>query len=115
MPNKNSVYLHGTPSKRAFGESERDLSHGCIRVADPEALAVWVLRDQPEWTPERIRAAMRGEETVTVKLTEPIPVLIQYGTAVAEESGEVRFFDDIYSRDAAEATAFEHRALVAAR
>lgn len=115
MPNVHSVYLHGTPSRRGFGESRRDFSHSCIRVADPEALAAWALRDRPEWTTGRIRAAMEGEETVTVKLTEPITVLIQYGTAAVEKGGEVRFFDDIYLRDAAEAEAFEQRARIAAR
>jgi len=115
MPNNHSVYLHGTPSRRGFLESQRDLSHGCIRVANSEALAVWVLRDRPEWTPERIRTAMLGAETITVKLAEPVPVLLQYGTAAVEEGGEVRFFDDIYLRDAAEATAFEQRALTAAK
>ncbi len=115
MPNTHSVYIHGTPSRRGFRESRRDFSHSCIRVADPEALAVWVLRDRPEWTPGRIRAAMEGEETVTVKLTEPIPVIIQYGTAAVEENGEVRFFDDIYLRDAAEAAAFDKRAKMTAR
>lgn len=109
MPNAQSVYLHGTPSKRGFRQSRRDLSHSCIRVEDPEALAAWVLRDRPEWTPERIRAAMEAEETVTVKLTEPIPVFLQYGTAAVREDGEVRFFEDIYDQDAAEGAAFEHR------
>ena len=115
MPNKHSVYIHGTPSRRGFRESQRDLSHGCIRTANTEALAAWVLRGLPEWTPERVRAAMVGEETVTVKLIEPVPVLIQYGTAAVEVNGEVRFFDDVYGRDAAEAAAFEERALAAAR
>ncbi|MCX5793708.1 MAG: L,D-transpeptidase family protein [Elusimicrobia bacterium] len=115
MPNNHSVYIHGTPSRGGFREAQRDLSHGCIRVADPGALAVWALRGQPEWPPERILAAMNGGETVTVKLSEPIPVLIQYGTAVVEEDGEVRFFDDIYNHDAAEAAVFEKRALTAAR
>ena len=110
MPNTYSVYLHGTPSKRGFKEARRDLSHSCIRVEDPEALANWALRDQPEWTSERIRAAMEGTETATVKLTEPIPVFLQYGTAAVTEGGEVRFFEDIYSRDAAEGAAFEQRA-----
>ncbi|HBB66540.1 MAG: hypothetical protein A2X28_07995 [Elusimicrobia bacterium GWA2_56_46] len=115
MSNKHSVYIHGAPSKRGFWGSRRDLSHGCIRVMDPEALAAWVLRDRPEWTPERIRKAMEGTETLTVKLTEPIPVLIQYGTAAVAENGEVRFFDDIYSRDTAEGAAFEERSRTAAR
>ena len=115
MPNAHSVYLHGTPSRRGFRESRRDFSHSCIRIEDPEALAVWVLRSRPDWPPERIRAAIGGTETVTVKLTEPIPVFIQYGTAAVEENGEVLFFDDIYQRDAAEAAAFEQRARTAAR
>ena len=110
MPNVESVYLHGTPSRQGFKESRRDLSHGCIRVEYPEALAAWVLRGQSEWTPERIRAAMVGTRTVAVKIAEPIPVFIQYGTAVVAEDGEVRFFDDIYSHDAAEEAAFEQRA-----
>ncbi len=115
MPNSNSVYIHGSPSRRGFMGSQRDLSHGCIRVEHPAALAAWVLRGRPEWTPERIRAAMNGTETVTVKLREPIPVLIQYGTAVADEGGEVRFFEDIYGRDAAEGEAFDKRARLAAQ
>ena len=113
MPNAYSVYIHGTPARRGFMESRRDFSHSCIRVKDPEALAAWVLRDQPDWPLKRIRAAIEGTETVTVKLTEPIPVFIQYGTAEVEENGEVRFFDDIYSRDAAEGAAFEQRARLA--
>jgi murein L,D-transpeptidase YcbB/YkuD len=113
MPNSHSVYIHGTPSRRGFMESRRDLSHSCIRVEDPAALAAWVLRGRPEWTPARIRAAVAATETVSVKLTEPIPVLIQYGTAAVGEDGEVRFFADIYSRDAAEAAAFEQRARIA--
>jgi murein L,D-transpeptidase YcbB/YkuD len=115
MKNKNSVYLHGAPSKHGFWESRRDLSHGCIRVQDPAALALWVLRDRPEWTRERIKAAMAGTATVTVKLTESIPVLLQYGTAAVGEDGEVRFFEDIYSRDAAEGAAFEKRSRMAAQ
>jgi len=71
------------------------------------------LRDQPEWTAQRIKAAMEGDKTVTVKLTQPIAVLIQYGTAVVENDGEVRFFDDIYNLDAAEESPFERRAPVA--
>jgi len=63
------------------------------------ALAAWVLRDQPEWTPDKIRATMNGDTTVQVNLDKPIPVLILYSTAIVEPDGEVRFFDDIYGYD----------------
>jgi murein L,D-transpeptidase YcbB/YkuD len=100
FPNPYDVYMHGTPAKQLFSRSRRDFSHGCIRVEDPVALAAWVLRDQPEWTPENIRNAMNGAETIRVDLKNPIPVLILYSTAVVQENGEIQFFDDIYGYDA---------------
>jgi murein L,D-transpeptidase YcbB/YkuD len=100
FPNPYDVYMHDTPAKSLFSRSRRDFSHGCIRVEDPVALAAWVLREDPRWTSETIRAAMDGEETAEVKLKNPIPVLIVYGTAIAMENGEVQFYDDIYGYDA---------------
>ena len=101
FPNPYDVYMHGTPAMQLFSRSRRDFSHGCIRVEDPVALTAWVLRDNPEWTSERIHKAMNGDATIHVHLTNPIPVLILYSTAVVEENGEVHFFDDIYGHDAA--------------
>jgi L,D-transpeptidase YcbB len=100
FPNRYDVYMHGTPSTQLFSRSRRDFSHGCIRVEDPVALAKWVLRGMPEWTEERIRNAMNDDETIEVRLKEPIPVLILYSTAVVLEGNEVRFLDDIYGLDA---------------
>jgi L,D-transpeptidase YcbB len=100
LPNAHNVYLHDTPSKGLFASERRDLSHGCIRLSDPVALAAHVLRDQPEWTVERIRAAMtEGDDNTRVNLTRPIPVCIVYATAFAREDGNVYFYPDIYSLD----------------
>lgn len=101
FPNQNNVYLHSTPSQALFAKSRRDFSHGCIRVEDPVALAAWVLREQPQWTPEKIRAAMNGDrDDMYISLKTPIPVLILYTTAVVFENGDVHFFEDIYGHDA---------------
>jgi murein L,D-transpeptidase YcbB/YkuD len=105
FPNPYRIYLHDTPAHELFARSRRDFSHGCIRVEDAVGLAAWVLRDEPGWTVERIRAAMQGEETVQVKLARPFPVLVVYGTAIVAEDGEVQFFSDVYGRDAALARA----------
>jgi murein L,D-transpeptidase YcbB/YkuD len=100
LPNTYNVYLHSTPAHRLFSESRRAFSHGCIRVADPVALAAYVLRNAPgNWTPEAIRAAMNGPATLRVDLTRPIRVMVLYGTALATEAGPVLFFDDIYGHD----------------
>ena len=84
-----------------FAKSRRDFSHGCIRVEKPAELAAWALRNNPDWTLERVKEAMQtGPNDVTVKLDRPVPVFIVYATALAYENGEVHFYDDIYGHDA---------------
>jgi murein L,D-transpeptidase YcbB/YkuD len=100
LPNPYNVYLHGTPVQALFGEARRDFSHGCVRVSDPVALAQYVLRDSPEWSRERIVAAMNDANPLTVVLKNRIRVFIVYGTVLATEQGQILFFDDIYGHDA---------------
>lgn len=100
FPNKFDVYLHDTPTDSLFGRGARLFSHGCVRVEQPEALAAYVLRDQPEWTADRIREAMHAGQERTVKLREPIPVFIGYWTARVTPDGLVQFRKDVYGIDA---------------
>ena len=67
-----------------------------------------MLRDRPDWPPERILGALKGENTIEVDLEVPIPVLIVYATAVVRDDG-VHFLDDIYGRDAALERALKNR------
>lgn len=101
FPNDQNIYLHSTPAQALFSETRRDFSHGCIRVENPQALAEWVLRNNPGWTRERIEAAFKVQKEQQVNLTNPIPVFLVYGTAIVKENGEVFFFDDIYGYDKA--------------
>ena len=102
FPNDADVYLHGTPARELFARSRRDFSHGCVRVADPPALALWLLKDQPAWTREAIEAAMNGTRTQQVNLSAPVPVLLYYLTAlVSPDDGLLHFADDLYGHDAA--------------
>jgi murein L,D-transpeptidase YcbB/YkuD len=101
FPNEHNVYLHSTPSQSLFSRSRRDFSHGCIRVEKPAELGAWVLRNNPDWTVERVQQGMQsGKDNVTINLVKPVPVFIVYGTALAYENGEVHFTDDIYGHDA---------------
>ncbi len=101
FPNDQNVYLHGTPAEQLFDRSRRDFSHGCVRVEDPTGLAEWVLRDQPEWTRERIVDAMDDltKKSRRVSLPRPLTVLLFYSTAMVEADGTVRFGRDIYGHD----------------
>jgi murein L,D-transpeptidase YcbB/YkuD len=99
LPNPHSVYLHDTPQRSLFSRSRRAFSHGCVRVADPQALAQFALQDDAGWTAERILQAMAGSEPLRVDLREPVRVYIVYGTAIAKANGEVLFFEDVYGLD----------------
>jgi murein L,D-transpeptidase YcbB/YkuD len=102
FPNHDNIYMHHTPAVRLFAKARRDFSHGCIRVEEPVALARFVLNDDPSWDEPRILEAMQSGQTRIVKLPEPVPVIIVYLTAVADDPGKVSFFPDIYGLDALE-------------
>jgi murein L,D-transpeptidase YcbB/YkuD len=98
FPNAQAIYLHHTPAVQLFDRARRDLSHGCIRLAQPVALAAFALQGLPGWDEARVRAAMAADQPVAVSLAQPVPVLIAYSTALVKE-GQVHFFDDIYGHD----------------
>lgn len=99
FPNDEAVYMHGTPARAGFAKARRDLSHGCVRLQDPAALATWVLRDQPDWTRARIDAAMAGSVPVRVNLRQPMTVVLFYDTVHVSRQGVVFFMEDIYGHD----------------
>ena len=100
FPNQFDVYLHDTPADSLFARASRSFSHGCVRVEQPEQLAQYVLRDQPEWTPQRIDEAMHAGTEQTVKLKEPMPVYLGYWTARVTPDGALQFRKDVYGIDA---------------
>jgi L,D-transpeptidase YcbB len=99
FPNSFNIYFHDTPAKSLFEKDKRAYSHGCIRLKEPEKMANYVLRDQPEWTPARIEEAMNAGKEKFVKVKDPIPVLITYYTAWVDEKGQLNFREDIYGHD----------------
>jgi murein L,D-transpeptidase YcbB/YkuD len=104
FPNHFAVYLHDTPATHLFGQEHRALSHGCVRVEDPVALAEYVLRERDEWSADRIRQAMNADEEATVRLKNPLPVHLGYWTAWVEPDGRtVTYTADPYGIDQAHA------------
>ena len=96
FPNDHAIYLHDTPSKELFDEETRAFSHGCIRVEDPQSLAVLVLGGESTgWTDERIEAAIGGKKR-TVFLPRPLPIHIEYFTDFVDEFGDLKERPDVY-------------------
>jgi murein L,D-transpeptidase YcbB/YkuD len=99
FPNAHNVYLHDTPADNLFGRPTRAFSHGCVRVEEPETLAQYVLRDDPEWDQAAIARAMHSGVEKHVALREKIPVHIVYFTAWVDQNGGLHFQPDIYGYD----------------
>lgn len=99
FPNKNDVYLHDTPANALFSRSRRDFSHGCVRVAKPEDLAEFALKNQRGWDKAAIQTAMRAPKMQRVILKKPIPVLFFYTTAFFDHQDNLQFYPDIYNQD----------------
>lgn len=98
--NPYSVYLHDTPARAAFAQSQRSVSHGCVRLEHAVDLAKYLLGREAGWTPERVDQEMAGNQTQNISLKQPIPVRIFYWTAFVE-GDQVSFRDDIYGWDEA--------------
>ena len=99
FPNTNNIYLHDSPAKDLFSKEDRASSHGCVRVAKNKELVNLILKDDENWTPEKIDAAMNAGVESHYTLKHKIPVYIWYFTAWVDDTGAINFYNDIYDRD----------------
>ena len=104
FPNRFGVCLHDTPKKHLFGMASRAFSHGCIRLENPIDLAE-ILVEPAGWTREQIDAELDTGQTHSIKLPEPIPIVIAYLTAAVDDTGTVYFYRDVYGLDRPRAAA----------
>ncbi|MFO7658030.1 MAG: L,D-transpeptidase family protein [Bacteroidales bacterium] len=98
--NPYRVYIHDTPSKRYFNYDTRAYSHGCIRLQNPDQLAMYLVdnnlhSDQKPDITQLIEKKIRKD----IALTEPIDIHIRYLTCEADEELNLYFYKDIYNKD----------------
>ena len=96
FPNTHAIYMHDTPSKSFFKRDMRALSHGCVRLSDPRAMAAAVLGT----TVDDVAAEIAQGHNKAVAVKGNIPVYVSYFTAWPNKDGKVEYFEDVYGRDA---------------
>lgn len=96
FPNKHAIYMHDTPAKSLFKKQHRAFSHGCVRLHDPRAMAAAVMGSSKKQIANRIAQG----KNLTEKLPNKVPVYVAYFTAWPQEDGTVKYFADMYGRDA---------------
>mgnify|MGYP002278609374 FL=1 len=100
IPNSDEIYLHDTRAKSLFGLTDRDYSHGCVRLEKPRQLAEVLLRDEPgDWSRYRIEQLTTGDETTEVRMSQNVKVYLTYWTAWVDGQGRMHFRPDIYGKD----------------
>ena len=99
FPNKHDVYLHDTTERNYFGQPYRAESHGCMRVQNPDELALVLLKHDQGWTQARVASAIHGSGDNHVVLQQKIPIYISYFTLKVNDDGSISTFKDIYGHD----------------
>jgi murein L,D-transpeptidase YcbB/YkuD len=105
FPNKHDVYMHDTPQKFLFAQPVRAESHGCMRVENPDQLALILLKHDQGWNEARVASAISDGYDSHVALRQRIPVYITYFTFKVNEDGSTSNYADIYGHDARMAAA----------
>lgn len=98
FPNPYLVYLHDTPSRSLFEKEDRAFSSGCIRVERPFELVERLLAD-PAWDRAALQAVVDTGQTRTIRLRQPVKLLLIYWTVDEDDLGRVIFRRDVYGRD----------------
>lgn len=97
--NHSNVYLHDTPAKLPFYRPMRAVSHGCVRLGDPEALALNLFGQG--WQYKMIDKDMHMDKSdpTYIDLPKKTPVYITYVTCWADSSGTLQYRPDVYGLD----------------
>lgn len=116
LQNPWAIYMHDTNEKNLFAESNRHRSSGCVRLEQPLELAAYLLKDQPAWSLEAIKAfvpLLPGQQAVELSkkvfLKKAMPVYFMYLSVEKTETGAIRFVDDEYGQDLRLAKALQNR------
>ncbi len=105
--NPYSVYLHDTNQRYLFQNSNRALSHGCVRVADWQGLSYFIARydsagmsssQRIAYNEDSIKRWIAQKDRKRIIIKNKLRLFISYYTCVGKND-EVIFYKDIYRED----------------
>ena len=99
MNNPFNIYLHDTNNKSYFQRTNRALSSGCIRMAEPEKFAEFVLSTNAGWSASRMQNIFERGKMIDVIAEQPLPVYILYQTVWLGRDGKIVYGSDLYDHD----------------
>lgn len=95
--NPCEIYLHDSIESAVFDASERNVSHGCIRLGKPFLLSDYLFGTINHLSPSAIARLFATGHNKSTKLANSVPLYIVYLTAWVSEDGTLQFRNDIYN------------------
>lgn len=102
IPNSELIFMHDTPDKQAFKKRNRAISHGCIRLSQPELLAKYLIDRENSIESIRFLSARKGVNTVDIKLRNPIPIIITNHNVWVDKDNVLQVRPSVYNREVTE-------------
>ena len=100
MPNAHDIYLHDTNDKSVFSSHQRAVSSGCVRMQEPEKVALFALEKDQKWDEKgEIDAILETNETKDVYARDRVTVYLLYYTLWLGPKRQIIYGSDIYDRD----------------
>ena len=99
FPNRFSVYLHDTPTKRLFKRKHRAFSHGCVRLSQPRSLLEIISKSDENINLLESKNILLGKKKIQLNMANKIPIHLVYLTAGVDAKNNLLFRYDIYGYD----------------
>jgi len=95
----SAIYLHDTPQKNLFGNTNRFYSHGCVRMEKPIDVGNWLLQNNRTAIDTfDFKKPEKYNKPRPIKVTIPTQVIVWYSLIDFDKKGKLQFYKNVYMK-----------------
>jgi hypothetical protein len=93
------IYLHDSPEKALFSNTNRFYSHGCMRMEKPIEMGKWLTTDNKQALDTfNFKKIAKNIPPKYISITLPTHVIVWYSLVDFDNKGNVKFYKDWYEK-----------------
>ena len=93
------IYLHDTPEKALFANSNRFYSHGCMRMEKPIEMGKWLFKNNPIALDSiDLKKCYNRPKPIPIPVTNNSIMIVWYSLVDFDEKGNLHFYKNIYNK-----------------
>ncbi|MEY4279522.1 MAG: hypothetical protein RL377_1526 [Bacteroidota bacterium] len=97
------IYLHDSPEKALFSNTNRFYSHGCMRMEKPVEMGKWLTQNNKQALDTfDFKKVSKNIPPKYINVTLPTHVIVWYSLIDFDNKGKVKFYKDWYEQKAEE-------------